>query len=279
MRAVDLESATIAAIFSALNDGLPRAAWPVIGDRTQPMHTRIAAANTLVVVQTALGAALAMAIFVCAPLFATLFVPAAVRLDALPYVRVSSLIALTSVVDVAITNTTRALDSPNVPLAISSLRCVLNIAADFALLSRWRLPFAASPTVLTQALTRLACDVAASSAAIAFYLHSTRRARLEEAKKTALKLIDGAEQNSSSRPPLNVTPNWRALRALASPARWTFAESSLRNFVYLWLMKQIISISADYATGESGVLSVRRQRAEGVFQLGASSLRFDSASR
>ena len=58
------------------------------------------------------------------------FVPEGVRNASLTYVRLSSVQALTSALETSISASTRALDNPDVPLIISSIKVFINIILD-----------------------------------------------------------------------------------------------------------------------------------------------------
>ena len=57
-----------------------------------------------------------------APQLASAFVPENVREASITYIRISSFQALTSAIDTSVSLSTRALDRPDVPLAISLAR-------------------------------------------------------------------------------------------------------------------------------------------------------------
>jgi hypothetical protein len=88
----------IGVIVEVLNEGLPRTAWNIIGDRSTPsVKSRISFAYTLVVTQIILGALLTVVFVGSAEKLAGAFVPAQVRKTSLTYVRISSVQALSSV--------------------------------------------------------------------------------------------------------------------------------------------------------------------------------------
>jgi Na+-driven multidrug efflux pump len=49
-------------------------------------------------------------------------------------------------------------------------------------------------------------------------------------------------------PEERVRPQIKALRILGRPAIYTFAESMIRNSIYLWIVSRIIALGQDYAT-------------------------------
>jgi Na+-driven multidrug efflux pump len=66
---------------------------------------------------------------------AAAFVPSAVRDTSLRYVRISSVEALSPAMEVAVASSTRALDHPDVPLLISSIKFIVNIVLDLLIIS------------------------------------------------------------------------------------------------------------------------------------------------
>ncbi|RYP66500.1 hypothetical protein DL771_007760 [Monosporascus sp. 5C6A] len=205
-----------------LNEGLPRAAWVVVGDgasRTQAERLRLV--HTLILFQAALGLLMSVVFAAAAPQLADAFVPAEVRAASLTYVRLSAFSVLASAVVTAAAAGTLALDRPDVPLVISPARFAANIALDLLLLSRFRIT-SFHPTVNTQAAVRLACDLASA----ATRAHTT-------------------------------APNLRALGVPARPGALTFLESLVRNALYLWLVTAIVALGSTYATAW-GIFSTTR---------------------
>jgi Na+-driven multidrug efflux pump len=64
-------------------------------------------------------------------------VPHEVREVSLAYVRISAFLALSSAIEMAVVAATRALDRPDVPLAISTAKFAVNILLDMLLISRF----------------------------------------------------------------------------------------------------------------------------------------------
>ncbi|OCL12908.1 hypothetical protein AOQ84DRAFT_372658, partial [Glonium stellatum] len=165
----------ISVVAQVLNDGLPRTAWLLIGDRTtRSLASRLSLSYTLLVFQTLMGLLMTVIFVGAAPAFAASFVPADVRASSLAYVRVSAPVALSSAVQVAVAACTRALDLPDVPLLISSSAFLVNIVLDLLLVSRFHVR-AAPPTILLQAAVRLACDMASAVAGLAYFVWVAER--------------------------------------------------------------------------------------------------------
>lgn len=69
----------------------------------------------------------------------TTFVPHDVQKSSVTYVQISAFSALTSAVEVAVSNATRALDKPDVPLLVSSVKVIVNIALDLLIISKFHI--------------------------------------------------------------------------------------------------------------------------------------------
>jgi len=161
----------IGVIVNVLNDGLPRTAFTVIGDNTtRTVSSRISLTYTLITFQIVFGAILTVVFVASAESLAAAFVPAAVRDTSLKYVRISSVEALSSSMEVAVAFSTRALDHPDVPLLISSTKFVVNIILDLLIIS-WFHVGSHTPTVNTQALIRMACDLTSASTGLLYFLY------------------------------------------------------------------------------------------------------------
>lgn len=221
----------ISTVAEVLNEGLPRASWLIIGDKTnRSLAERRKLSYTLITFQTILGLIMSICFVAAARQFADAFVPAQVRDASLTYVRISAFSALSCAVETAVAAATRALDQPDVRLLISSIKFAVNIILDLIVISKVHVP-GVTPTVNTQAATQLACNMAASIAGLAYFLHISLRAR----RKSAI-------QDHLTRPSFN------ALAILARPGAFTFAESAIRNALYLWLVSGIVALGSDYAT-------------------------------
>jgi Na+-driven multidrug efflux pump len=122
------------------------------------------------------------------------------------------------------------LDHPDVPLLISSLKFAINIILDLLVISKFHVGKRA-PTVNTQALVRMACDLASACSGLVYFLYI--------AKKQERKL-----EEQDQKPKIS----FLALKTLFRPGVWTFLESALRNSIYLWLIHNIVSMGLNYAT-------------------------------
>ncbi|KAF9506718.1 hypothetical protein BS47DRAFT_1378070 [Hydnum rufescens UP504] len=221
----------IGVIANVLNDGLPRTSWLILGDKsTRTTRSRLSLAYTLISFQTFFGLLLTLIFIASAPKLAAAFVPARVRAASLTYVRISSVEALSSAMEVAVASATRALDHPDVPLLISSLKFVINIILDLLTISRFHVG-KWTPTVNTQALVRMSCDLTAATGGLLYFLYVA--ANMQRADRST----EGRAKWS-----------FGALKVLVRPGVYTFVESGLRNAIYLWLIHGIVSMGSDYAT-------------------------------
>ena len=220
----------IGTIVEVLNEGLPRAAWLVIGnDASRSFPERLRLAHTLIAFQALLGLVMSLILLGAAEAFARSFVPASVRDVSITYVRISGFSALSSSLETSISSATRALDNPDVPLVINLIKFGLNIILDLILISKVHIGVFI-PTVNAQAAIRLACDMSSACAGLAYFVYSTSFRHRER--------VNGD----------SVMPRFRALKTLARPGFATFLESAVRNALYLWLVSGIVSMGLTYTT-------------------------------
>jgi Na+-driven multidrug efflux pump len=224
----------IGVIAEVLNEGLPRAAWNIIADRSnRSLTARHGLSNTLIAVQTILGLIMSIAFVAAARNFADAFVPEESRSVSLDYVRIAAFSALSSAIETAVAAATRALDKPDVPLVISSVKFSVNIILDMIVISKFHIP-QVTPTVNTQAATQLACNMTASLAGLAYFLIMTKKER--------------NKQSETSPPTGTSRPSLAHLKVLIRPGFFTFTESAIRNALYLWLVSGVVAMGLDYAT-------------------------------
>lgn len=101
----------IGVVVEVINEGLPRAAYKIIGDRTRrSLNRRIGISNTLILTQILLGLIMSIAIFAAAKQFADQFVPEETRAESVQYIRIAAFSSLFSALDVAVSACTRSLD-------------------------------------------------------------------------------------------------------------------------------------------------------------------------
>lgn len=170
--------------------------------------------------------------------------------------RLSAFAALAAAVETAVATSTRALDRPDVPLLVSSVKFAVNIALDLLLVSRFHVG-AHRPSVNTQAAVRLACDLVAAGAGLAYFVWSALRSWGKERGRSGGGggessgggggggSGDGDGDDRARRPSYF---SFAALKLLLPAGSLTFVESALRNALYLWLVSGIVAMGTDYAT-------------------------------
>ncbi|KEQ68024.1 uncharacterized protein M437DRAFT_71777 [Aureobasidium melanogenum CBS 110374] len=232
----------IGVVAEVINEGLPRASWLVIGDRAnRSISARYSLSFTLIIVQSILGLIMSITFIGAAKQFASGFVPVEVRTASLTYVRISAFSSLSSAIETAVSTSTRALDKPDVPLIISTVKFLINIILDLLIISKAHVGNF-TPTVNMQAATQLACNMAASFLGLAyfcFFTFGTDQRRFVTSQAESIR------------------PSLRCLVTLARPGALTFAESAIRNALYLWLVNGIVAMGSDYATAWGIFSSIR----------------------
>lgn len=223
----------IGVVTEVLNEGLPRAAWTIIGDKSnRTLSARQSLSYTLIIFQTVLGVIISVTLTGAARQFAAVFVPVDVREVSLTYVRISAFSALASALETAVGAATRALDKPDVPLIVSSTKFAVNIVLDMVLISKFHVS-GITPTVNTQAATQLVCNLVAAVLGLVYFVWSSMRELKSPVRPAELE---------------SAMPTFKALVTLARPGAWTFIESAVRNALYLWLVSGIVAMGSEYAT-------------------------------
>ena len=221
----------IGVVAEVLNEGLPRAAWVIIGDKaSRTFASRIGLSYTLIIFQTVLGTIMSVIFVAAARSFAGAFVPIEVRATSLTYVRLSAFSALSSAIETSVSACTRSLDRPDIPLIISSTKFFINIILDMLIISKFHVGNVI-PTVNMQAIIQLSCNMSSAVIGLLYFIYST------------VKHQRTMRQDGDS-----VRPSLKALKILLRPGFLTFLESAIRNALYLWLVSGIISMGSDYAT-------------------------------
>ena len=230
----------IGVVAEVLNEGLPRAAWLTIGDKSsRTFDSRVGLAYTLISFQSILGLIMSIIFVTAATGFAKGFVPAPTRQASLTYIRISAFSTLSSAIETAVAASTRSLDKPDVPLVISSVKFIFNIILDLLIISRFHVG-KHIPSVNDQASIRLACDLTSALFGVAYFVWSTSSSSHFNVRKSD-----------------DTKPNLKALAILAHPGFLTFLESAIRNALYLWLVSTVVAMSLDYATAWSIFTTIR----------------------
>ncbi|TLS20292.1 uncharacterized protein PpBr36_11452 [Pyricularia pennisetigena] len=224
----------ISVVAETLNEGLPRAAWVIIGDHaSRTLTQRLQLSNTLVLFQGVLGLIMSLAFVIGARSFADGFVPIEVREASIMYVRIGAFSAFSSSIETAVASATRALDRPDVPLIINSVKFAVNIILDLLLISKIHVG-SHEPTVNMQAGIQLSCNLASAFIGLAYFLW--RNTQYQK------------ERGNTPQEWTPTKPHSRALLILLRPGVLTFIESAIRNALYLWLVSNIVSMGSTYAT-------------------------------
>ncbi|WQF90493.1 hypothetical protein CDEST_15507 [Colletotrichum destructivum] len=233
----------IGVVAEVLNEGLPRAAWVIIGDQaSRTLGERLQLTHTLILFQSILGLVMSLAFVGGAKTFANGFVPVEVRDVSVTYVRIGAFSAFSSSVETAVASATRALDRPDVPLIINSVKFAVNIILDLLIISKIHVG-SHQPTVNMQAGIQLACSLASAFLGLAYFLW---RNTIPYQKDR-----DNREDWSTT----NASAN--ALLILLRPGILTFIESAIRNALYLWLVSNIVSMGSTYATAWGVFITIR----------------------
>ncbi|WQF84844.1 hypothetical protein CDEST_09858 [Colletotrichum destructivum] len=217
----------IGVVAEVLNEGLPRAAWVIIGDNvSRSLAQRLRLTHTLVLFQSVLGLIMSLAFVAGARTFAKGFVPVEVRNVRVTYIRIGAFGAFSSAVETAVSSATRALDRPGVPLIISSVKFAVNIVLDLLLISKVHVG-SHQPTVNMQVGIQLVCNLASALLGLAYFLWRTT---LQYQKR---RRVVGRGEWETTRPSV------RTLYILLRPGALTFIESAVRNAFYLWLISNM----------------------------------------
>jgi hypothetical protein len=127
-----------------------------------------------------------------------------------------------------------------VPLVISSVKTALNIILDLLFLSKYRVG-RIDVDVNTQAVIRLLCDALGALAGLGYFLWIAGLLSALRRKIPGLASDPPLPDSSAYNPTLS------ALKLVGKPGSYTFAESALRNALYLWLVSGIVGMGPDWA--------------------------------
>lgn len=217
----------IGVVTEVINEGLPRAVWVVIGNKaSRTLSQRLKLTYTLIVFQSVLGLIMSLAFISTPETFAKGFIPSEIMDSGPGYIRICAFATLASTLETAVASATRALDKPDVPLVISSMKFAVNILLDLLIISKFHVGNH-TPTVNTQGSIYLGCNLLSAVVGLVYFLFTNR-------------------------PPTgkaeNVSPNLSALILLAKPGVLMLVESAVRNAIYLWIVSGIVALGSEYAT-------------------------------
>ncbi|RKU44956.1 hypothetical protein DL546_006455 [Coniochaeta pulveracea] len=248
-------------IAEAFNEGLPRAAWVIIGDKaSRSLASRLQLSHTLILCQTMTGVLLAIIFTAAADEFAGKFVPEEVRSRSLAYVRISAWTVMGGMVETAVGSVSRALDRTDVPTVIATVKVVANIVLDLLFLSRFRVVRKGKGEVGVemQAGLQLCCQMVAAGVGLGYFWwreswkvwkgggrRSTRTGTGIDGDGMGMDHDDDDDLEDDT---VNLRPSWDAFMVLLRPGIFTFAESGIRNALYLWLVTTIVALGSIYAT-------------------------------
>lgn len=236
----------IGVVGEVINEGLPRASWNIIGDKSsRSLASRISISYSLIIFQAILGSLLSVVFVTAASKFADTFVPVEVRSTSLTYVRISAFSTLSSAIETSVAASSRALDRPDVPLIISSVKFLVNIILDMLIISKFHVG-SIKPTVNKQAVIQLCCNMTSAFVGLAYFVFWTFRQN---------NASGGAQVAEEARD--SVKPSLGALRILLKPGCLTFTESAVRNAFYLWLISTIVAMGSNYATAWGIFVTIR----------------------
>ena len=207
--------------------------------QARSFESRLGLAHTLVIFQAILGIIMSIVFASAAKAFSATFVPHDVQKSSVTYVRISAFSALSSAIEVAVSNATRALDKPDVPLLISSVKVIVNIALDLLIISKFHVG-SWTADINMQAGIRLSCDMVAAASGLLYFFTLTSMGR--------------GRRNCHWRSEM---PSFQAFLVLLRPGIITFIESAVRNTLYLWLVAGVVAMSADYATAWGVFTTIR----------------------
>ncbi|KAJ0381998.1 hypothetical protein COL922a_013436 [Colletotrichum nupharicola] len=157
-------------VAEVLNEGLLRAAWVIISDKaSRSLTQRLQLTHTLIIFQSILGLIMSITFMAGAETFAKGFMPAEVRDASITYIRIRAFSALSSAIKTAVSSATRALDYPDVPLIISSVKFAVNIILDLLVISKVHVR-SHQPTVNLQAGIQLAYNLASAFIGLTYFL-------------------------------------------------------------------------------------------------------------
>lgn len=177
--------------------------------------------------------------------------PVEVRRESLGYVRISAWTVIGQVVETATASCTRAMDRPDVPLVIGSVKFAVNIVLDLLVISRFHVG-GWTPSVNMQAGVQLACQTAAAGVGLGYFLwRETWPIYKERRRERDGEGGEAGEEAGSLRPGVG------ALKVLVRPGLVTFVESAVRNAIYLWLVTTIVALGSNYATAWGIFVTIR----------------------
>jgi Na+-driven multidrug efflux pump len=115
---------------------------------------------------------------------------------------------------------------------ISNVKTAINIILDVLFISTYRVT-PGTPSINVQAIIRLICDAAGALTGLIYYLS------ISGLLWTPFRPLEPSDPRR---------PNLPGLVLMTKPGSYTFAESAIRNALYMWLISGIVSLGNKYAT-------------------------------
>lgn len=215
-----------------LNEGVPRAAWIVIGDTASRTYSeRLRLTHTLMLFQLVISFVVFLLFSMLADLFVTPGLSDENHGRTLAYVRLIAGSMIPSAVETALVISSRALDRPDIPLVISFTNYILNIILGVHLgailpAEKW----GANADLTTQTELTLLCNILSLLAGLAYYVYSA--------------IFRSHNLLSTSR----LRPGLASLSALWQPGMNTLLESLLRNLLSIFATSSIGSMRLLHAS-------------------------------
>jgi Na+-driven multidrug efflux pump len=104
--------------------------------------------------------------------FSATFIPHNVQIASVTYICISAFSVLSSAIKVAVSNIIRALDKPDVPLIISSIKVLMNIILDLLIISKFHVS-GWTANINIQAGIHLSCDILVAFAGLLYFFTAT----------------------------------------------------------------------------------------------------------
>lgn len=163
-------------------------------------------------------------------IFSATFVSYNVQNASVTYVWINVFSALSSAIEVVISNVMRVLNKSDVPLLINSVKVIVNIALNLLIVFKfhvdnWTL------NINMQADIHLSCDMIAAVSGLLYFFTSN-----------CIRMSQWYYHWHSE-----LSSFW-VFFILLKPGIIIFIESVIQNMLYLWLVAEVVAMSAEYIT-------------------------------
>ena len=133
--------------------------------------------------------------------------------------RISALVALSSVIQVAVSLYIYTLDQPDIPLLLNSTGFIINIVLDLLFISKFYIS-TFKPTILIQAGIRLVCNIISAITSLYYFVYISTKMQ---------QCIYSSQEQDEIASQFKL----KALIVLVHPVVYTFTESVIYNSIYL----------------------------------------------